>query len=361
MKRNIISIAAALLATATLAWADPTTPEGWYKEGENQYNLGNFDRAVDAFKKGFELETSESKKAAYLFNIAQAYRQAKNCVDAQFFYKRYLAFKDADTKRPLAPATRKEIEDRIAELEECAKQQEAIRNRPPDHNENPNPNPDNGNNGNTGNTNTPPDDKTVATNTNPDEDGNEIHDTTEHPTPEPGAPTMVSLRLIGGGAKISTGDVDVPLRATGGLVGGYPLPINEQLTLELGAAVSFTPVSFEDSMGDSQSASFTELLANVGATYEVAPKIGLRGDLGLGLLVMGGVSDSPFTDFNDTTGALSMFHVRVGVSADYAITPNLIATVAPIAFSYSPAKTGLADSISSITAIDFMVGVGYRR
>ena len=358
MKRNIISITAALLATATLAWADPTTPEGWYKEGENQYNLGNFDKAVDAFKKGFELEPSESKKAAYLFNIAQAYRQAKNCVDAQFFYKRYLAFKDADTKRPLPASTRKEIEDRISELEDCAKQQEAIRNRPPDRNENPNPD-GTPNNGNTGHTNTTPDNKTVATNTNTD--GPEIHDTGEHPTPEPGAPSMVSLRLIGGGAKISTGDVDVPLRATGGLVGGYPLSINEQLSLELGAAVSFTPISFEDDMGDTQSASFTEVMANVGATFEVAPKIGLRGDLGLGLLVFGGVSNSPFTDFNETTGALSMFHVRVGVSADYAITPNLIATVAPFAFSYSPAKTGLAESISSITAIDFMVGVGYRR
>ena len=55
-----------------------------------------------------------------------------------------------------------------------------------------------------------------------------------------------------------------------------------------------------------------------------------------------------------------MLHVRVGVSADYAFTPNLLATVTPFAFSYSPAKSGLVDSVKSFTAIDFMVGLGYR-
>ena len=55
-----------------------------------------------------------------------------------------------------------------------------------------------------------------------------------------------------------------------------------------------------------------------------------------------------------------MFHLRIGVSGDYAITPNVIATIAPFAFSYSPPKAGLRDDIKSITAIDFMVGIGYR-
>ena len=55
-----------------------------------------------------------------------------------------------------------------------------------------------------------------------------------------------------------------------------------------------------------------------------------------------------------------MFHLRVGVSGHFALTRNLTATVAPLTFSYSPAKDGLRDDIKSITAIDFMVGVGYR-
>jgi hypothetical protein len=77
-------------------------------------------------------------------------------------------------------------------------------------------------------------------------------------------------------------------------------------------------------------------------------------------LFFSGVSGSPFTNGAETSGALSMLHLRVGVSADYAITPNFIATLAPIAFSYSPAKTGLRDDIKSIRALDFMLGFGYR-
>jgi hypothetical protein len=61
-----------------------------------------------------------------------------------------------------------------------------------------------------------------------------------------------------------------------------------------------------------------------------------------------------------TDGALSMVHVRVGLSADYAITSNVVATLTPFAFSYSPPKQGLDDSIKSIMSIDFMLGVGYR-
>src|ERR1043165_5161905 len=97
MKRIITSIAAALLLAPALAHADPKTPDEWYTEGSKQYDLGNFEKAIDAFKKGFELERNH-------------------------------------TKKPLEPDKRKEIEDRINELDACAKQQEALRQKPPDTN-----------------------------------------------------------------------------------------------------------------------------------------------------------------------------------------------------------------------------------
>jgi hypothetical protein len=82
------------------------------------------------------------------------------------------------------------------------------------------------------------------------------------------------------------------------------------------------------------------------------------------VLVFTGIDRSPFTSFAPVSGAISMAHVRVGVSADYAITPNIIATLAPFTFSYSPGKEGLqtvdGGKIEKITAIDFMVGIGYR-
>lgn len=336
MKRSVL---VSMLLAPALAFAQPKTPDEFFTEGSNQYRLGNFDKAIEAFTKGFELEPDEVKKSAYILNIAQSYRQLNDCKKSQFAYKQYLSIRDNNPSKPLDPARRKEVEDRIKDLDECIKKQ--IADQPPIG---PGPNPG----GEVKNPNPPP----------PGGGG-------EKPTPVPvvGAPKVISLRLVGGGSKLSTGELDVPLRVTGALIGGYPLALNEKLFLELGAAFKFTPVPFEDAMMESKSASMTAIMANVGAVFSVAPKVSLRGELGVGLLLFGGVSESPFTDFAETTGTLSMPHVRIGLSADIAITPNVTATIAPFAFSYSPGKDGLraeGEDITSITAIDFMVGVGYR-
>ena len=362
MKR-LITLVSALVLVPTLALAQPSkTPDEWYKEGETQYNLGNFQGAVDAFKKGFELEPNDSKKAAYLYNVAQAYRQAKDCTNAQFFYKRYLALKDSDNKKPLKPEKRQEIEDRIKELDDCAKQQEAIRQKPPDTNirpdgEDPKPNETKG----TGDKGTG--DKgtgKVVGEAGGDGDGDgDGDDGGIKKSTETGQPKVISVRAFGGGAKLSTGDLKVPVQATFGLLAGYPLALNDKLVVEIGAGFTFTPVPYENA-GMSKSAKLMGVIADVGATFAVAPKIGLRGDIGAGVLFFGGVNESPFTDGQPTTGALTMFHLRVGLSADYAVTPNFLVTLTPIAFSYSPAHKGLRDDIKSITAIDFMLGVGYR-
>jgi len=357
MKR-LISLVCASLLLPGLAAAQNKSADDYYKEGETKYNLGDFPGAVEAFKKGFEVEPVESKKAAYLFNVAQAYRMAKDCTQAQFFYKRYLALKDNDTKKPLKPEKRQEIEDRIKELDDCAKQQEAIKNRPPDKN----PDTPTGNPTGTGTgTGTPTGTgtgKQVAGGGDGDGDGDgDGGDITKGTTIE--RPHTISVRAFGGAAKLSTGDLDVPVQATFGLLAGYPLALSDQLILDLGAGFTFTPVPYE-SMGMSESGKMLGAFANVGATFLVTPKIGLRGDLGLGGLFFSGVSNSPFTDYQETTGALTMFHLRVGASADFAVTPNVIITAMPIAFSYSPAHNGLREDIKSITAIDFMVGLGYR-
>jgi hypothetical protein len=335
---------AAIVCAAGLAAAEPKTPDEWFDYGQNQYNLGNFDKAIEAFKKGFELEPSESKKAAYLFNIAQAYRQAQNCKEAQFFYKRYLAFKDADTKKPLSATDHQMIEDRIKELDECIQKQAALQAQPP---QNPlKPDPD------------PPKDpkdpkKTVAT--KPD-DPDDDHNVTK--PADTGVPHTISLRAYGGGAKVSMADLDIPIQATANLIAGYPIAVAPKLTIEVGGNFSFTPLPSDD-----KSAQLLGVLANAGVTYAVAPKIGVRADVGVGVLVLTGASESVFTAGAKTSGALSMLNVRVGASADYAFTKNVVGTITPIAFSYSPAKAGLATmmgDIKTITTIDFMVGIGYR-
>ena len=335
------TLAWALLLAPALALAEPKTPDDWYKEGETQYNIGNFDGAVDAFKKGFELETNETKRPAYLFNVAQAYRQAKNCKDAVFFYRRYLALKDNDKVKPLSEKKRQEVDKIIEELDDCVKQQQVPVTRPPEKAPDP----------------VPVKPVVVATVPPPEphDDGGDVTKTAPV-----GQPKVISVRALAGGAKIGTGDLEVPIQASLGVIGGYPLAIDDKLTLELGAAFLFSPVPYSNSPGMSGSAQLISALANVGASYAVAEKISVRGDLGLGALVFSGVSESPFTGGKPTTGALTMFEVRIGASADYAITRNLIATVAPIAFSWSPAKAGLRADITSITRLELMLGLGYR-
>ena len=358
MTRTILILA--LVMAPAFAGADPVCPkplvngactataDDWFKYGEDQYNLGNFSKAIDAFQKGYELEPSDVKKAAYLFNIAQSYRQDKNCDKAAFFYKRYLAFRDANPAKPLAPDKRQEVEDRIKELEECAK-------KPP-----PPPPPP------------------------PKEDPCKLHPETcvvdpcaKDPetcrAPVATAPHVISARAYGGGAKLTTGSLKIPIQATFAALAGYPIRVNDTLGIDAGAAFTFTPVPFEvmNEQGAkvSRSARLMAAVANAGVTYRATSKLGLRLDLGAGILVFSGASASPFTANAAIMNgnALSMFHVRVGASADFAITPNFIATVVPFAFSYSPGKAGLQTrdngelhKITAITAIDFMVGLGYR-
>lgn len=367
-------ICLAILLVPALAAAQPKSAEDWYKEGENQYNLGNFDKAVDAFKQGFSLETSDSKKAAYLYNVAQSYRQANDCKNALFFYKRFLSLKDNDTVKPLSAKTRKDVEDRITELEACVQQATSISKKPPNNNLRPD---GDGGDKTPGDGHKPPDRvdppakdpgrkdpgrKDVAV--GPGGDG-DPEDTGAEPKPGAARPRLLSARFIGGGTKVSAGAVEVPVQATFGLIGGYPIPLNPQLMIEVGGALTLTPVPYQKPpvagmAPATDNALMVAVMANAGATYDVAPKIGLRGDLGLGALFFSNVSESQFTDSAPATGALTMFHLRVGASAEFAVTPNLIVTAPSLAFSYSPPKDGLAKSITAITTIDFMVGIGYR-
>jgi hypothetical protein len=174
-----------------------------------------------------------------------------------------------------------------------------------------------------------------------------------------GQPRMISARLIGGISKVSAGSISVPVQATAGFVGGYPIPVNPRLTVEAGAAFTFTPTPYQSGPMN-KTGSLVGLMANGAATYEVIPKLGIRGDLGLGALVFGGIDQSPFTNGAPTTGALAMFHARVAVSADYAVTPNLVLTAMPGAFTYSPAAQGIVGG-GAVWSYDLMVGIGFRR
>jgi opacity protein-like surface antigen len=189
----------------------------------------------------------------------------------------------------------------------------------------------------------------------------------DHPDEEPAkpgdAPHAIEAWLAGGGSSVSAGKIDVPVQATFALTAGYPISITPQFRVHVGGAFTFTPVPYTidktaTMAAQSKTGQLTAIMANVGATYDVIPRLDLRLDAGIGGLFFN-ASESQFTDNNPTSGALTMFHVRGGFAIDYAVIPNLVIGPA-VALSYSPAKAGLRDDVKSFTSVDFMVGVGYR-
>jgi hypothetical protein len=359
-----VVVAVFLLAASIPAFADEATARAQFSAGERAYNLGDFNKAVELFKKAYE----EWPEPAFLFNIAQTYRQSGDCKQALFFYKRFLALKQNDTKKPLKPELKKEVENRIAELEECARRE--LANKPPDQ-------LDNGSGSTTTTSTTTPPRNTPANTTakpNPttatgetETDGeNEDEDTGEEPTP--GAPSegpkMISARVLGGAGKLNAGDLDTPLQFFGTIVGGYPLTVAPKVQIELGAALSFTPVPYTTTMGEHGSGGIVGILANAAPSYTIVPKLVGRVEVGVGLSVFTGLGKmgNPFTEGGlPASGPLSTFLARAAISGDYAVTPNVVITATPIAFAYQPAPTGFSPSITSLTTLSFMVGVGYQQ
>jgi iron complex outermembrane receptor protein len=106
-----------------LARATPTQERGarqHFEEGTKFYRLGDFERAIDEYKKGFAIKPDPN----FLYNIAQSYRLANNFSQALFFYRSYLG------AEPRAD-NRAEVEERIKKLEAQLAEQQSIANTPP--------------------------------------------------------------------------------------------------------------------------------------------------------------------------------------------------------------------------------------
>jgi hypothetical protein len=372
----------AFAGTALIAQADQAKAKQLYDDGEKAYNLGQFDKSIDLFTKAYE----EWPEPAFLFNIAQAYRQAGNCKQALFFYKRFLSLKENDTKKPIKPEVKKDVEGRIAELEECVKRD--IANQPPDS-------LDSGGSGSGSTSGSGSGSSTgggsgsstgggsgsstvgggsgsgsgsgtrVASGSGSDDgsdDDNGNGEGSAHATAAAEMPKLVSARVTAGVGTLGIPTLNAPAQFSIALTGGYPLNVAPNTELDLGAAITFTPVPYVGLDGKSGSGAWTTLMANVGGEYVVAPKIGVRADVGVGVLVFSGLqANDPFTMTGQgASGALSSFAFRGALSADYAVTPNIVVQATPFGFLYAAAPSGFKSQISALTSMEFMVGVGYR-
>lgn len=341
--------------------ADKAAAKAAYNKGTTKYNLGEWNAAIAHFKTAFEAYPD----ASFLFNIAQSYRQAGDCKQGAFFYKRYLAIKpDASNKR--------EVEGFIKDLnEECEKKAAAGITTPKDPVVVKDPVPPK----DPVVVKDPVDPKDPATNNGSVGDGTQVADSGAGQdsgtdasidvggdlSDEDSGPKLLLAYASVGSAFMSIGDLETSPQLSFTVGGGYPLQMGG-LTIDGGLLVSHTAVKWETDM-TSGTAGFTAFLANVGVGMEVAPKIRVRGELGIGLMAYTGFGTvgNVFVDEGTMAdGPLSSVAFRVAAGAEYAITDNLAVSAQPIVGNFSPAPSGIKSSIDNIKSFQLLLGVGYR-
>ncbi|MBV8757795.1 MAG: tetratricopeptide repeat protein [Deltaproteobacteria bacterium] len=357
MKRLISVIAGVCLAGGLASAQQPSTraAEDEFNKGNTAYNLGKWDEAIDHFTKAYEA----LPQPEFLYNIAQAHRQAGNCKQATYFYKRFLSLKEHDKTAPLSAKTKADIDRFIAQLSDCAAKQESSANAKPDTTVSPPPTTTPTTTTSlTPTTATPTPAKpetTVATADKPESE--EDDDTSVKVTTETGAPQLISLRAVSGVARLSSGDLDMPVQPTFALAAGYPLMIGP-LELDLGVGGSYTPLPYQTMVAQKRGM-MLGARAVVGAAYAVTPAFAVRGELGGGIVQLGGLEMGNPLVTDRSAKSFTLPNVRVGVAADYLITKNIVATVAPFTIGYSPGNSSLYGG--SLLEIDVLVGIGYRQ
>jgi hypothetical protein len=353
MMRTFAAGVLAVCVSGGLAFAQGAPPpagdpqkvaEEEFMAGDKAYNLGRFDEAVEHFTKAYEAWP----QAEFLYNIAQSYRLGGNCKQAVYFYKRFRSLKEKDTAAPISPKKREEVDKFINELSECAAKADTATNVMPQSLDRP---PGTGTTGTT----------TTTAQKEPLESEEESEEVVEEDpgTQAPVGAKLVSTRAMLGVAMIGGGEnLEFPVQPSFGISGGYPLPAGPAI-VEVGGGLSYSPLPYETPMGEQKQGAMFGIRAQGVGMYSVAPKVWLRGELGLGILSLSGLAmGNPLTT-DRSAGSFTLFNVRFGVAADYEITPNIVATVQPFAIAYSPGSSGMyADSLREI---DVLFGVGYRK
>ncbi|MES1189345.1 MAG: hypothetical protein ABUL60_36350 [Myxococcales bacterium] len=117
-----LALATLLVSTSPRAAEPNGEARQLYAEGKAEYAQGHYPEAIALFERSYAL----SESSALLFNMAQAHRLAgpTHCRAALSLYKSYLA------AEPHAE-NQKEVEERIAELGDCAEEKAAEPALPP--------------------------------------------------------------------------------------------------------------------------------------------------------------------------------------------------------------------------------------
>lgn len=348
----VLALAAALVLAGTPALAQSgdaakQRAKELFTKGKTQYDLGNFQDAVKLFKNAYET----SPHPAFLFNIAQAYRQMGDCKEALFFYKRYLTVQENEAKN------QELVEARIKELNETCKANEAIKNKEPLGAMEPTDKNDLDGDDDVGRRGADAEDDDED-----DDDGGDASIGVRRSVGMGRAPAKLSGTVEVGPALLQLGELQVQgAQFSGAASGGYALHFGA-VDVDVGGRLGYVSMSWENrQLMVSGVSSLVTILANVTARYRAAPKIALRGELSAGMLVLTGLKEGHiFLNAGDSvSGVLTRPNVRTGVGGEYLFTDN-VAGILSAVYSYSPAGQDLNPQLTGLAHIDVLVGVGWR-
>jgi len=349
------AVSTVVVTTGTAHADDDQQARELFTQGNTFFDLGQFDRAIDAWQKGYQLKND----AGFLYNIAQAYRVMENADKAIFFYKRYLA------NYPAKAHNRAEVEQKIEALQKQLQQQDQAKQIPPPGPFGPgNPLPG---------TNPPPADTTPppsSSSTTPGRAGPEplpgastgTSGDVAAPTGMPPIDTDAPPRRIDLGAAIGfdswasgvqgSADPSFALTVAGGYTFGAP---TSTVRFRLGVLFGYTFLQ-ETSSKDS----FTSLLIDPTVELRVTQRLRLDVDLGLGALWISGLNSSSALLDNSMVGTVNgtqtLSEVRIGAGAQYQLMPALSVFVWP-AIANSPKKEFFHAAISRV---ELLAGLIFR-
>lgn len=304
-----------------------------HRQGRTAFDLGDFDKAVEYFKEAYELAPHE----AYLYNIAQAYRQGGDCSNALFFYKRYVAVGGESARNYQL------VQGRIKELSESCKVIDDMKTQPPLESMEP------------GAKDPDADADAAAASDDAALEGQALT--------APPQPSILAASIELGPALLDLGELDVDgphfAFATGV---GYPLALGK-LIATVGGLFTYTPVPWRNvNSGETGTTHLIGLLGGAGLHYPVTRSLWLRLSLGVGTLVLSGLDPGNvfLAPNQQADGAPALFHARVSAGVEYALSDHLVLIASPAVYSYSPRRDGFREQLERMSRFEFLAGFGYR-
>jgi hypothetical protein len=351
----VVAIALLALGASTARADDAQKARDLFTQGNTYFDLGQFDKAIDAWQQGYQLKNDPG----FLYNIAQAYRTQGDAQKAIFFYKRYLS------NAPKAH-NRAEVEQKIEALQKQISVQEQVKGLPP-----PGPfGPDNPG----GNATTPPPADAnatqppangapavtvtgaAATQPPPADSGTPVVTNAEVPAAPGAPPHRIDLRAALGFDTWSSGlqENAAPSFAftlAGGYVFGDPAA---QVRFRLGALFGYTFLKEAESKD-----TFISLLVDPTVVVRLMPKAVLMGDFGIGLMSISGLTPNSAllsSSMVNVNGSQALAQIRIGVAGEYDIAPNVSVFLWP-AYAHAFKKQYFYHDIGRF---EILAGVSFR-